>query len=260
MRGRNPGRVAGRRCVWWLLLVLSAPAGAASELPDTVARLKASVVGVGSYQNTRRPPAQLLGTGFVVADGRHVLTNAHVVAAVKGGKQEELVVFVRPGLQPEMRRATKVAEDPEHDLALLEIADAPLPALTLGDSDQVREGETYAFTGFPIGAVLGLHPATHRGMIAAVTPMAIPLAAARQLTPAAVRRLKDNYSVFQLDATAYPGNSGSPLYHQDTGVVVGIINKVFVQESKESVLQRPSGISYAIPSNFARELLRKAGL
>ena len=62
------------------------------------------------------------------------------------------------------------------------------------------------------------------------------------------------------DATAYPGNSGSPLYDPTTGAVVGIINKVFIQESKESILQKPSGISYAIPINYLKELMKKAGV
>lgn len=75
-----------------------------------------------------------------------------------------------------------------------------------------------------------------------------------------MNRLSAPYNVFQLDATAYPGNSGSPLYHTETGQVVGIINKVFVQESKESVLQKPSGISYAIPINHVQDLLRSSGI
>ena len=68
------------------------------------------------------------------------------------------------------------------------------------------------------------------------------------------------FNIFQLDATAYPGNSGSPLYHPDTGVVIGVINKVFVKESKENLLKEPSGITYAIPAKFAAALLQKAGL
>lgn len=233
----------------------------ADTLPDTVARLKASVVGVGTLERTRRPPAQLLGTGFVVGDGRHVLSNAHVVAGkLDKDKRESLAVFVGSGPEPTLRLATKVAEDLEHDLVLLKISEAPLPALRLGDSDAVREGEVYAFTGFPIGAVLGLYPATHRGMIAAITPIAVPLNTSKQLSPDLLRRLQANYSVFQLDATAYPGNSGSPLYDTATGTVIGVMNKVFVQESKENALQKPSGISYAIPINYAKGLLSKAGL
>lgn len=229
-------------------------------LPETVAQVKPSIVGIGTYQRTRRPPALLRGTGFVVADGRHVLTNAHVIPAIDPRSQETLVVFIGNGAEPALRLATPVERDLDHDIVLLKISEEPLPALVLGDSDAVREGETYAFTGFPLGAILGLYPATHRGIVAAITPIAAPLNAAKQLTPALMRRLRANYTVFQLDATAYPGNSGSPLYDPATGTVVAIVNKVFVQESKESVLQKPSGISYAIPINYARDLLKKAGV
>jgi serine protease Do len=75
-----------------------------------------------------------------------------------------------------------------------------------------------------------------------------------------ISRLTAPYKVFQLDATAYPGNSGRPLYQPDTGQVVGIINKVFIQESKETIIQKPSGISYAIPVNHLQELLKKIRL
>jgi S1-C subfamily serine protease len=62
--------------------------------------------------------------------------------------------------------------------------------------------------------------------------------------------------VFQLDATAYPGNSGSPLFDPATGEVVGIVNMVFVKGTKEAALAQPSGITYAIPSQHLLELLR----
>jgi S1-C subfamily serine protease len=65
--------------------------------------------------------------------------------------------------------------------------------------------------------------------------------------------------VLQLDATAYPGNSGSPLYNPDNGQVVGIVSSVFVKSSKENVLKDPSGITYAVPIRFARALLKKVG-
>jgi S1-C subfamily serine protease len=75
-----------------------------------------------------------------------------------------------------------------------------------------------------------------------------------------IRRLEENYSVFQLDATAYPGNSGSPLYDAETGDVIGIVSSVFVKETKEKLLRDPSGISYAIPIRHAKALLAKAGV
>lgn len=236
------------------------PASAA-DLPDTVAKIKPSIVGVGTFQRTRQPAINLLGTGFVVADGRHVLTNLHVIPKViDTPKQEVLAVFVGTGENPGVRLASEVIADAEHDLVLLKISDAPLPPLILGDSSKVREGERYAFTGFPIGAIIGLYPVTHRGIISSITPEIIPADNSRQLTAELITRLKDPYMVFQLDATAYPGNSGSPLYDPETGVVIGIVNKVFVQETKENVLQKPSGISYAIPIRYARAMLVKAGL
>jgi S1-C subfamily serine protease len=61
--------------------------------------------------------------------------------------------------------------------------------------------------------------------------------------------------VFQLDGTAYPGNSGSPVYHAETGAVIGIVNSVFVKGTKESALTQPSGITYAIPAQKLKDLL-----
>jgi S1-C subfamily serine protease len=159
-----------------------------------------------------------------------------------------------------VRLAAKVAEDAEHDVVLLKFSDEALPAMTLGDSDQVREGQLYAFTGFPIGAVLGLHPVTHRGIISAITPDIIPVDDTRALSAGLASRLKDAYRVFQLDATAYPGNSGSPLYDPVTGTVIGVINKVLIEEGKKNALKKTSGISYAIPIRYAKALLVKAGL
>lgn len=234
-------------------------AWAEEGIADTVEKVKPSIVGVGTYQRTRTPPATFSGTGFVVGDGVHVLTNAHVLpASLDKSKQETLAVFVREGGKETLRGAEVVDEDTQHDIALLRIGGDPLPALAVGNSDKVREGEIYAFTGYPIGMVLGLHPATHRGMVSAITPVAIPALRATQVSKTLFDRLHDPFTVFQLDATAYPGNSGSPLYDTKTGAVVGIINKVFVQETKENLLTKPSGISYAIPIRHAEGLLKKA--
>ena len=246
----------------WLLLCLSinlivVKIVYSGDLADTLFRVKPSIVGVGTFKVTRSPASLLAGTGFVVGDGRHVLTNAHVVPdAIESSKHETLVVFSRNSNKVEHRSAKIIAVDSQHDLAILKFAGSTLPPLDLGDSSQVREGQLYAFTGFPIGIVLGLYPVTHRGIISAISPIAIPAYSSRQLNADMVRRLQASYSVFQLDATAYPGNSGSPLYHTQTGTVIGIVNKVFVQNSKENLLSQPSGISYAIPIQYAKGLLK----
>ena len=124
---------------------------------------------------------------------------------------------------------------------------------------QVREGTEIAFTGFPIGMALGLYPVTHRGIVSAISPMAPPQLGSRVLSAKMIRAMRDPYDVLQLDATAYPGNSGSPVYEQATGKVVGVVNSVLVKGNKEAAIAKPSGISYAIPVRFVHELLKKAG-
>lgn len=228
-------------------------------LPGAVAAIKPSIVGIGTFQRVRNPPAEFRGTGFVVGDGYHVITSAHVLPeAIDYANLESLAVFVPGGKAPAgIRQAMAVAVDEGHDVAYLKMGGAmPLPAVRLGDSGKVREGEEYAFTGFPIGTVLGLYPVTHRGIVSAISPIAVPAHSARGLSSKSIRRLDVPYDVFQLDATAYPGNSGSPLYSVATAEVFGIMDKVFVQEGKENLLERPSGISYAIPIRYAIDLLK----
>jgi S1-C subfamily serine protease len=168
---------------------------------------------------------------------------------------ETLAVFVGRGRDARTRLAEVIAEDREHDIALLRIQGEPLPALSLGDADGVREGERMVFTGFPIGAVLGLYPVTHTGIISSITPVAQPADNATSLSPAQLRRMRSPFEVFQLDAVAYPGNSGSPVYKESNGEVIGVLNSVFIKESREASLERPSGISYAIPVSWLKALL-----
>jgi S1-C subfamily serine protease len=68
------------------------------------------------------------------------------------------------------------------------------------------------------------------------------------------------FNIFQLDATAYPGNSGSPVFNPESGEVIGVINMVFIKSTREAALSNPSGITYAIPVNFLTELLRQSEL
>jgi len=158
----------------------------------------------------------------------------------------------------ELREAKLASQDPSRDLALLRIEGAPLPALALSDRE-AREGEMLLFTGFPVGSVLGPIPSTHRAMVASMPPIALPNVRAAQLTGAQIRRLAEGpFPIYQLDATAFPGNSGSPLYDAETGAVLGVINMVFVRRSREGALPQPTGITYAIPAVHLRALLEAA--
>ncbi len=230
--------------------------GRAASLADIISRLKPSVVAIGTHQELRRPPDRFLGTGFAVGDGTVVATANHVVPlSLDTIHHEYLCVFVGTGDSAIIVKVAQVRTDPFHDSALLTLASGRLTPLSLGDDGKVREGNEVAFTGYPIGAVLGLYPVTHRGIVSARTPIAIPQSGPKPLDPRTIRELRHPFDVFQLDATAYPGNSGSPLYQRETGQVIGIVSDVFVKESKERLLSRPSGITFAIPIRYMRTLL-----
>ncbi len=244
-------------------LFFMSPVLQANSLSQVINQIKPSIVGVGTLQATRRPPSSLQGTGFVVADGYHVITNYHVISKhLQTEKKESLVIFYRHAKsdrkdQIKYRKVRVLASDKEHDLALLRIEGRKFPALKVEKTRKPQEGESIAFTGFPIGAVLGLFPVTHRGIISSISPVVIPAPSSSTLSVKMIKRLRNPYFVYQLDATAYPGNSGSPMYDAGTGRVLGVINKVFIKESKESILQKPSGITYAIPSKYIIKLLKQ---
>ena len=259
MRSRSPRGFLGLSVgilVSTVFLALSVAPSPAHDLKATVAEVKPSIVGIGTYLATRRPPARLKGTGFAIADGQHVITSLHVVdGALNDERREELTVFVGQGTDIDRRTAEIVIEDKSHDLVLLKISGAALPPLELGDDNAVADGQDIAFTGFPIGAILGLFPATHRGIVATRVPIAIPLPGVDGLDATVIKQLEEPFLVFQLDATAYPGNSGSPLYDAETGAVLGVISSTFVKSSRERVLSDPSGITYAIPATHIAALL-----
>ena len=243
------------------VLTCIAAHAASADLPHTIEAIKPSVVAVGSMDKTRSPAIVFNGTGFVVADGLTIITNAHVVHATLNTSQPAdgpgLGIVVGKGDAVEFRKASLIELDPEHDLAGLRIEGAPLPALKLADSSQVPEGRSVAFTGFPLGMTLGFHHATHRAIISAITPIVMPAMDAKRLDPKMIAQLRRKpFAIFQLDGTAYPGNSGSPVYDPESGEVVGVINMVLVKGLKETAITNPSGIAYAIPSNFIRDLLQ----
>ena len=249
------------QCLVVLVWMLLSPLGWSASFPDVIDQVRPSIVGVGTAYPPRQPnpgrkTVTYMATGFVVGNGRQVVTNAHAIPKeLDVEHNESLAIFTGRGADAVVRVARVVRTDAERDLALLEFEGHALPAMQIGDSSTVREGQEVAFTGFPMGMVLGLYPVTHRGIVAALTPIARPVEDARTINSIHMHRLRNPFDAFQLDATAYPGNSGSPVYRPDTGRVVGVINSVLVKESKESLLEKPSGITYAIPAVYVKDLL-----
>ena len=255
LNGVHPGRVGIAR---------AQPADARADLRRIVERARPSVLPVGTYSATTSPRFGFRGSGFVVGDGNLVVTNVHVLpAATEPESGQRLAVLAQsaaPGREAgDVRFASIVVQDPAHDLALLRIDGPPLPSLSLAAGERPAEGQAIALMGFPVGGALGFAPVTHRGIVASITTVALPAPSAAQLDPRALARLRaGNFEVLQLDATAYPGNSGGPVLDADTGEVIGIVNMVTVRGSRETALSAPTGISYAIPVRNLRALMEEA--
>ena len=235
-----------------------------AELVDAIAKVKPSILIVGYYKYTNSPRFTLRGSGFVAISGNLGITNAHVLfspseISANVDSASDLVVQVRGSKgELQMRQATVLEVDRVHDLALLRFDGEPAPFLSLRDSNTVREGQPVALMGFPIGGVLGFSPVTHRAMVSSITPIVLPAATGQLLSEKSIRSIREgSFNIFQLDGTAYPGNSGGPVFDADSGEVVGIVNMVFVKSTKESALSQPSGISYAIPSNYIQQLVQR---
>lgn len=290
---RSPADLRRRGLTWGglcgLLGLGSAPARAG--LPEVVARQKPGVVAIGTYSPLTSPRFQFRGTGFAVGDGLTLITNVHVLPgheprplaapapapnpppddtgrptaplADSGRLPPQLSLYV-PGTHKgsqdpgDIRPLRVVALDPEHDIAVLRCDGAPLPTLKLAEPTLPREGQAVALIGFPIGSALGFSHVTHAGIVSAVTPIVLPQATASQLSAAAVARVRQGpFEILQLDAIAYPGNSGGPLLDAETGEVLGVMNMVFVRGSRESALSAPTGISYAVPVRWVHALLAR---
>lgn len=140
----------------WLAVLAGLACGSrpalAEPLPALIARVKRSVVTVGSYGLMDNPRFGFRAAGFAVGDGLLVLTNAHVVPAETPDRiDRSIAVQVWLGDdQWQLRSARLLGRDLRNDLALLAIDGPALPALKLAEQDAV-EGTAIALMGFPIG-------------------------------------------------------------------------------------------------------------
>ncbi len=231
-----------------------------ASLADLVEASSSSIVAVGTYDSLKIPRFTFRGTGFAVHGGSRIVTNAHVLPKPGDSDANAKLAILIPRARgtPEIRAARQVSSDTEHDIAVVAFDGAALPPLTLDTASSARAGTSVALIGFPLGTGLGFVPVTHRGIVSAVTAIALPPATASQLDAKTLARLRQGtFDVLQLDATAYPGNSGSPLFDVETGSVIGVINMVFIKGTKESAISQPTGITYAIPAKYVVELLTR---
>ncbi len=174
------------------------------------------------------PPGELrgqgLGSGFLLNAEGYILTNHHVIKDATD---------IRVKLADDREFAAKVVgKDPLTDVALIKLNAPPkdLPAVVLGDSDLVRQGDFVLALGSPFGlsgtATLGIVSAKHRGGVGSGS----------------------QYDDFlQTDAAINPGNSGGPLFNL-RGEVVGINTAIISPQIGQ-------GIGFAVPISLAKSLL-----
>jgi serine protease Do len=205
-----------------------------SSLADLAEKLSPSVVNVivtyggdnldgilGGDWEDKATIAQ--GTGFIIHPSGYILTNNHVVEGASAIKVRML--------DDTEYSAEIVGLDPQTDIALMKISPkSDLPAMPLGDSDEIRVGEHVVAIGNP----LGLSHTVTTGIVSALGRRDLDVGG------------EELYADFiQTDASINPGNSGGPLIGLD-GSVVGI---------NTAINRHGQGIGFAIPINMVKTLL-----
>jgi S1-C subfamily serine protease len=197
-----------------------------SSVREVYTRPVRGVVSVDVAATSDAGPAG--GSGFVVDEAGHIVTNQHVVEGAK-----EISVRFADGVR---REAEVVGQDPSTDVALIRV-DAPrkaLKPLTLGDSNSVGVGEPVIAIGNPLN--VGISVTT--GIVSGIgRPIQAP----------------NNYTIndaVQTDAAINPGNSGGPLL-DSRGTVIGV-NAQIASESGGF-----EGVGFAVPINTVKSVIRQ---
>jgi S1-C subfamily serine protease len=170
-------------------------------------------------------PEQGQGSGFILDNKGHILTNFHVVS---DARTVQVTLFNK-----HQYKARVLLTDKAHDLALLQI-DAPnLQPVTLADSNNLQVGQMV----YAIGNPFGLSGTMTRGMISSIRSVRGPLG----------NLISD---AIQTDAAINPGNSGGPLLNSH-GDVIGITTMIATGGGAD----QNAGIGFAIPINTAKAAL-----
>jgi serine protease Do len=191
------------------------------------------------------PPVVASGSGFIVSPDGYILTNNHVVE----GADEVTVYFS----DRRYLRAEIVGADPFTDVAVIKVSPTnPLPAMSFGNSDQIKVGEWVLAIGNPgFGSSAQLDFTVTAGIISArgrgLQLLQRDLRDDPRFGDTASRWAIEDF--IQTDAVINPGNSGGPMVNLQ-GQVVGINSAI---ASTTGVYQ---GYGFAIPINLARRVMQ----
>ena len=207
-----------------------------TKIADIIEDTTKKVVGISKLKNagssifSKSTEAELgLGTGFIVTENGYILSNEHVT----GSKYSKCYITLENGSTYE---GNVVWSDSDIDLSITKIDAKELEYIELGDSNNVRVGETVYAIGNPIG--FEFRRTVTSGIISA-----------KNRTIKIEEEEKTSYmtDLIQTDATINPGNSGGPLIYPD-GQVIGI-NTVKISSAE--------GIGFAIPINIIKPILER---
>jgi putative serine protease PepD len=204
----------------------SVSAVAARLLPSTV-----QVQAKGGADGTTQGGAT--GSGFVLDDKNHVITNNHVVADATG--KGEIKVVDQDGKK---HAATIVGRSPVYDIAVLEVAGGHgLRAAAIGSSRKMHVGDTVVAIGSP----LGLSSTVTSGIVSALDR---PVTTGNNNTSSYINAV-------QTDAAINPGNSGGPLVNM-RGQVVGVNSAIATTGGSFGGESGNIGVGFAIPMEQVR--------
>lgn len=201
---------------------MNSPSVATNQFPGDI---------FGNFFNTPQPTTtpqdsyQNIGTGFVITSDGLIVTNKHVVADTTAKYQ----ILIGSN---DTENVVNIYRDPITDLAILKVNKTGLTPLALGNSDQLKVGQTV----IAIGTALGQFNSTvTKGVVSGL---------GRAITAGSPFEGSENLdNVIQTDAAINPGNSGGPLL-DSSGQVIGV---------NVAVSQSGQGIGFALPINLIKQ-------
>jgi len=198
-------------------------------LVRAVDKVSKSVVNIASVrmlqdQLFRVFPVEGVGSGVVIDEKGYILTNNHVI-----DDAERLKVTLTDG---RVFKGKVSGSDEVTDLAVIKVeAEQPLPAVELGNSDDLKAGQMVMAIGNPFGLTGG--PAVTAGIVSSLNR--------------SIQARSGVLEFIQTDAAINPGNSGGPLVNTKGEVIaINTANMPYAQ-----------GIGFAVPINIAKSILKE---
>lgn len=191
--------------------ILLSAASAQQSLPVLVSQIQRSIVTIFASDRTQNALSQ--GTGFFIR-GDLIVTNAHVI-------KNAIHLYAKSGDGQQYAVESVLAEDPDHDLAILRVQGIQKALSIAADLPQVGERV------FVIGSPLGLDQTVTEGIVSAI------------------RNVPIMGKVLQISAAISHGSSGSPVINSN-GSVIGIAT---------FKLTEGENLNFAIPATFALQMI-----